>query len=157
MTYPQPLLITTGAVSPPVAVVAPPPTVTAAHESAALWRESGRAGKRSRTPPIGTTISFVLNEPAKVTFSFTQRVVGRVSRRSCVPLTRRNNGRRGCMRWATVAGLSLAGQTGANTVFFQGRLPGGRRLRPGHYTLVILATSAAGLLSTPTSVTFTIR
>ncbi len=54
------------------------------------------------------------------------------------------------------ATLSLAGESGENTVAFQGRISSGRRLAPGSYTLTITATNSVGVRSAPKSLSFTI-
>jgi hypothetical protein len=125
VTYPQPFLVTTGAASQPVTVVAPPPTITAAKQSASVWREGSKLAqisRRRKAPPVGRTFSFVLNEPASVTLSFTQRVTGSSVHHMCVARTRRNARRRSCRRTVTVGRLSFAGLSGPN----QGCLPGPR-------------------------------
>jgi streptogramin lyase len=162
-TYPNPFLVTAGAASAPVTVVAPPPTITAAHESASIWREGGRLAqisrRRRKAPalPVGATFSLMLNEPASVSFSFTQQVTGSSVDHRCVARTRRNAKRRTCHRTVTVGRLSFAGQIGANQVVFQGRVSPRTKLAPGRYTLVMLATNAVGLASAPASLSFTIR
>ncbi len=162
VTYANPFLVTASAASLPVTVIAPPPTITAAHESASVWREGGKLAqisRRRKAPklPLGTTFSFALNEPASVSFSFTQQVTGSSVDHRCVARTRRNARHRTCRRTVTAGRLSFAGQTGANQVVFQGRVSARTKLAPGRYTLVILATNSLGLASAPASLGFTIR
>jgi hypothetical protein len=52
--------------------------------------------------------------------------------------------------------LSFAGHGGLNKVFFQGRISRSRKLKPGHYTLIITATNASGRHSRPVRLSFTI-
>lgn len=161
VTYANPFLVTASATSPAVTVIAPPPTITAAHESASVWREGGKLAqisRRRKAPklPLGTTFSFALNEPASVSFSFDQQVTGSSVDHKCVARTRRNARHRTCRRTVTVGRLSFAGQAGANQVVFQGRVSPRTKLAPGHYTLVILATNSLGLASGPASLGFTI-
>ncbi len=139
-----------------------PPIVTGAHQSTSRWREGNKlaqiAGKRHRKhkkPPVGTTFSFVLNEQATVTFSFTQRVSGRKVGRNCVAETRKNRKRKTCKRTVT-PGTLLNWRAGPNKVVFQGRISHHKKLKPGHYTLVITATNAAGQKSAGQKLTFTI-
>ena len=51
--------------------------------------------------------------------------------------------------------LSIAGHPGANTVLVQGRVSRARKLRPGQYTLTVVAANGAGS-SRPQSLRFTI-
>jgi len=152
--------VTTQGTSAPVAVVEPPPVVSAVAQSAPVWREGAMLAqiskKRTPPPPVGTTFSFALNEPAGATLSFTQRVPGRSVRHSCVAQTRRNARRRKCLRTVTVGAMSLAGHLGANTVAFQGRLSARTKLKPGRYALVIVADNLAGVRSPAATLSFTI-
>jgi len=52
--------------------------------------------------------------------------------------------------------LSFNAHTGTDKISFQGRISNSRKLKPGHYTLVITATNAAGQRSNPQSLSFTI-
>jgi len=111
-----------------------PPLVQNARQSAARWREGNRLARISRAKtPIGTTFSFSLNEQATVTFSLAQTAGGRKAGK-----------------------LTFTGHSGTNKVAFQGRISPTEKLKPGHYTLVITATSSAGMRSAPKSLSFTI-
>jgi hypothetical protein len=160
VTYPNPFLVTAGAVSEPVTVVAPPPTITAPRQSASVWLDGGKLAqisrKRKRRAPVGTTFSFALNEPSTVSFSFTHQVAGSTVNHKCVARTRKNAKHRSCHRTVTVGRLSFAGQIGTNQVVFQGRVSSRTKLAPGRYALVILATNSIGLTSTPVALGFTI-
>jgi len=160
VTYANPFLVTTGAASPPVTVVAPPPTVTALHESASTWREGRKLAQISRhrkAPPVGTTFSFALNEPATVSFSFTKQIPGSSVDHKCVARTRKNAKHRVCRRTVKVGGLAFAGQIGTNQVVFQGRVSSRTKLAPGRHALVIVATNSIGLASAPVALGFTIK
>ena len=86
---------------PPPPGTSLPPELLHVRQSATKWRDGNRVARISRSKtPTGTTFSFSLNEPATVTFSFTQRV-GR--------------------RTATAGTLTFAGHSGTNKVAFQGR------------------------------------
>jgi hypothetical protein len=146
---------------PPVAkptIVAP--KVTNVAQSHSKWREGGKAAqisrKRKTKVPVGTTFSFVLNEPATVTLSFSHSVSGRKVHRKCVAQTRKNSKRRGCKRTVTAAVFSFTGHPGTNNVSFQGRVPGATKLKPGRYTLTITARNSAGQTSAPQTLAFTI-
>jgi hypothetical protein len=56
----------------------------------------------------------------------------------------------------TVGVLSFAAHSARNSVSFQGRLSGSKKLRPGTYTVVITARNAAGQRSASRRLTFTI-
>jgi streptogramin lyase len=166
VTYPLPFFVSASATSTPVVVApapAPPlvpipaPTITAARESASTWRLGRKLARISRRkPPIGTTFSFALNEPAAVRFTFTQRSTGRRVGAKCVAKSRKNARHKTCTRTVTVGTLSFTGHTGTNKVAFQGRTSRSRKLKPGRYALIIVATNSAGTRSTPVTLRFTI-
>jgi DNA-binding beta-propeller fold protein YncE len=111
------------------------PTITSAVESHRTWRDSNElaslAHASARRPPVGTTFSLRLNEPATLHFRFTHSS-------------------------GTPAGvLSVAGHRGLDQLRFFGRLSPRRRLMPGTYSLVITAT-AAGQTSHPARLQFRI-
>ena len=77
----------TTASAPSAPTLVPPPTVTGVSQAAARWREGNKLAKisrRKRKPPVGTTFSFLLNEQAALTFSFTRRISGRKVKGKCV-------------------------------------------------------------------------
>lgn len=82
-------------------------------------------------------VRFTLSSPARVTLR----------------VERRKPGRR--VRWARFGTLNVAGRSGANTVALRGRV-GRRRLTPGRYRVVIVA-STAGRRSKPVTATFNVR
>ncbi len=142
-----------------------PPIIGDVKQSRRKWREGKAlaritASKRSKNskkkPPLGTTFSFNLNEAAKVSFAFTQRVGGREMSRRCVAQTKANRRKHACKRTVTRGTLSFTGHDGTNRVSFQGRISHSLELRPGTYTLIITATNAAGQRSAPKQLTFTI-
>jgi hypothetical protein len=128
------------------------PRLSSAHQSHSIWREGSKLAHISakKKPPVGTTFSFSLNEPAAISFSFTQTV-----RRKCVPHTKKNRRRPACRHSVTAGTLSFIGHSGTNKVDFQGRISGSKKLKPGRYTLVIIASNSIGY-SKPLSLTFTI-
>ncbi|HLY49027.1 MAG TPA: hypothetical protein VKR21_07510, partial [Solirubrobacteraceae bacterium] len=125
---------------------APPPTLTAVAQSHRRWREGNKLAviTRKRRPPVGTTFSFTLNEPASVSFTFSQRVTGRRVKGRCVAQTSKNRHKHACTRSLVRGALSFTGHSGLNRVTFQGRISKHKRLKPGNYTLSITATNAAG-------------
>jgi sugar lactone lactonase YvrE len=136
----------------------PAPAITSTRQSASIWREGTRLAQisRGKRPPVGTTISFSLNEKATVRFTFTQRVSGREVGEKCVAQSEKNARRQACKRTVTAGMLSFTGQGATNKVVFQGRISHAKKLEPGRYTLVIAATNAAGESAPPTSLSFTI-
>jgi len=134
------------------------PQITNATQSNATWREGGKLAHISsrKKPPIGSTFTFALNEPATVTFAFTQRVAGRRAGHGCVAKNRKDVRRKTCHRVITVGALRFTGHRATNTVLFQGRISSTKKLKPGRYTLAITATNSSGARSAQASLTFTI-
>ena len=95
-------------------------------QSHKTWSEGSKlahlAGKhKAKQPPTGTTFSFTLNEPAKVTFAFEQ---GHKTRGT----------------------LSYNAKSGKRMLSFDGKLSRSKKLKPGSYTVLITA-KATGLTS----------
>lgn len=86
---------------------------------------------KTHRPPIGTTYFFTLNETAKVTFTFKQRLSGRKVKGHCIPQTRRYRHKPSCWRSVTKGTLSFTGHTGQNRLAFQGRITRTKKLPPG--------------------------
>lgn len=133
-------------VSPPSSAPAPAPSedpgapadpavATDALASPALGglrisRSSFRAGSR-------VTVSYRLSAPATVRLRVERRLAGRRNGRRCAAARRSQRGARRCERFRALRGKSThAGDAGANTVSFSGRLRG-RLLAPGRYRLRI--------------------
>ena len=133
------------------------PSVQKLSESAKRWREGSRLAQLSQKggPPVGTTFSFLLNEPATASFSFTQQLTGRSVRSRCVAETSKNRHGRSCKRKVTAGALSLTAHAGTNKIAFEGRISRSKRLKPGPYTLTVSATNSAGVSNTK-QLTFTI-
>ena len=134
------------------------PIVTAVKESAPKWLEGNALARFSarRKLPIGTTFSFNLNESARVSFAFTQPASGRKVGTRCVTPNRQNKKKPRCTRKLTRGTLSFTAHVGSNKVRFQGRIARSKKLKPGRYTLTMIATNAAGQRSLPHSLSFTI-
>lgn len=136
-----------------------PPRVSGAAQSHSTWREGRKvarfSSKRKPRPPVGTRFSFALDVPARVSFAFTQTLPGRRVGGRCVARSRKNRRKPACRRIATRGALSFAGHAGSNAVAFYGRLSRSKSLKPGRYTLVIVATKA-GLRSSPRTLRFKI-
>jgi hypothetical protein len=152
-----PVLIPAGAA--PVPAPAPtPPTVANAAQSNSTWSEGNKLASFSRRKkrPVGTTFSFTLNEPASVTFAFTQLLSGRKIKGKCVAQTKKNRQKPPCKLMVTRGTLSFTGHNGMNKVVFQGRISRSKKLALGHYTLLITATNTAGQHAIAHSLNFTI-
>ena len=143
--------------APPLPPLPPVPTIEGLAQSNSVWSEGSKLATFSRKKKrVGTTISFVLNEPASVSFAFTQQLGGRKVKGRCVTQTNKNRHKPSCRRTVTQGTLSFAGHTGLNKVVFQGRISPSKRLGLGAYTLGITATNSAGERSSPRSLNFTI-
>ncbi len=131
--------------APPLPLIAP--VLSALKQSASRWREGrllasiSATRKKPRKPPIGTTFSFTLNEPATVTLVFTRPASGRRVGRKCLAKSRHNKHHRRCTRTVTAGTLVLPGRAGANKIRFQGRISKHDKLKPGSYTVSLTATS----------------
>lgn len=114
-----------------------------------------RAARRgaSLSVAVGTTISYRLNEPARVRFTVQKyRHLSRVCKQRLAQ-TRHRTGTR-CRRWVSLKGkFAKASAAGATSVRFTGRL-NKRSLRPGSYRLVVRATDRTGNVTKPVRPTF---
>jgi hypothetical protein len=165
----------TGSNPPPAGGGAPPPpgpggpgagpdTRAAAFSNLSLSRTSFRAassgasvaGRSRRRTPIGTRVSYALDEAATVTFTVEKTSPGRRVRGKCVKATRSNRRRPRCTRITAVRGsFTQPGKVGGNRLTFRGRV-GGRKLGAGSYRLSARAVDAAGNASPVARVNFKI-
>lgn len=107
------------------------PKLSHVAESAKRWRAGSKLPRIARRVPVGTVFSFVLNVPARVTFTF----------------AREHGGRGGT--------LTVRGRSGRNRVSFAGRLSRSKGLAPGAYTVAITAL-AGGARSRTKRLTFAV-
>ncbi len=137
---------------------APKPSITALHQSASVWRERGKRPRTAsiRNRPIGTTFSFTLNEPARVTLSFTRQLAGRKVHGQCVNRSPSNKPNHRCTRTIAAGTLTLPARQGANRIRFQGRVSLTKKLAPGNYKLKLSATDTAGRSTSAQPLSFTI-
>jgi hypothetical protein len=122
------------------------PSLQNVRESARRWRE-GRATRKLRgvkTLPNHTTFSFSLNEQATVNFSFTQRTAGRSVDGKCAAKSARNTDHKACERTTADGTLSFTGHSGSNNAIFAGHISRLEKLKPGSYTVTVMATNTAG-------------
>lgn len=146
--------------------VAPPPPpppgmaprLTHVMESHQTWRAGNRLATlaSAKRAPVGTTFSFVLDQPARVSLAFVQKLAGRKVKTGCVVPTRANRHKPACVRQIPAATFSVAGHTGLNQLVFQGRVSRSKTLRSGRYTVLLTATNAAGQHSLSRSLSFMI-
>ena len=110
-----------------------------------------RAARRgaSIAVAVGTTITYKLDEAARVRFTVQKRrALSRVCKRRLAKQSRHRTGVR-CRRWISLKGsFAKASAAGVSSLRFTGRLRG-RRLRPGSYRLVVRATDRAGNVTKP--------
>jgi hypothetical protein len=133
-----------------------PPKITNLKVSAKRWLLGGRLASVSRLP-VGTKISFRLDEAARSTVVFQRAQPGRRVGGKCVKPTAANRSRRACVRYLAAGKLSsFAGKAGANRVKFQGRLSRSKSLAPGTYRVVVRARDAAGNAAAKNGPSFTI-
>jgi hypothetical protein len=150
---------TTSLTTAPGSALTPTPlTITGFSQSAARWKRGAFAPHISGAgkPPVGTTFSFNLDEPATASLVFSQRVPGRRVRGRCAAATRGNSGKPRCKRAVSAGSLPLAAHAGANKVRFQGRLSSGKALNPGTYSLTVTARDSHGSTAASQPLSFTI-
>jgi hypothetical protein len=134
-----------------------PPSLTNAVETNTTWRLGHKLAVLSRKrPPVGTTFSFTLNEPASVSLSFTRVLPGRRDKHHCLAETPHNHHRPACARSLAAGTLTVPGHPGTDKVAFQGRISAGAQLRPGHYKVAIRAKNSAGQASQTATLSFTV-
>ena len=149
--------ITATSTSAAITVANQRPSISSLKQSASTWREGSKLARISakREPPVGTTFSFNLNQPATVTLTFTQSAVGRKTGGKCVAQMSHNKHKQRCRLVGVVGRLQFSAHQGINHVLFQGRVSRTHRLKPGSYTLVVIAT-ANGKTSRPSTLNFRI-
>ena len=157
-TVVAPLVTSPPLFTAPVSIVAPPvePTLSSLNESAKTWREGNALAQISKKKlPVGTTFSFGLNVPARVTFTFTEPASGRKVRKRCVAQTKKNKKEHSCTRTVISGTLTFSAHAGTNKVHFEGSISKHKKLKLGSYTLLVAAT-ASGKRSTTRALHFAI-
>jgi uncharacterized repeat protein (TIGR01451 family) len=104
-----------------------PLAITAARLSSKRFRIGSLLAKLSRKVGTGTTVSFGLPAPAKVSFAFGRRTTGHKAGGRCRKTSRANRRKPRCTRYVTAGKLAVSGHAGTNKLRFQGRIA--RRLR----------------------------
>lgn len=126
----------------PTAPAAVKPELTAVKQSAAKWRESGKASKHR--PQVGTSFSFKLNTTATVRIAVTHSAKGRKSGKKCVQQTTKNTKAKPCSLTVTLTTLTVKGRSGANKLAYRGAVGKHGKLKPGTYTATLTASDTAG-------------
>jgi hypothetical protein len=136
-----------------------PPSISDVRQSASTWREGSQPAQISRKkkkPPMGTTFSFSLSEPASITLTFKRSATGRRVRGKCVAQTRSNKHRPKCPRTVAAGSLKLSAGKGADKIHFDGLLSRRKRLGLGEYMVTITAVDSARRRATSRPLRFTI-
>ncbi len=134
-----------------------PATISSLTLSPSRWRLGSRLVQiSSKRAPVGTRISFSLDNPARVTLTFVKVTAGRLVNRRCLAPNRSNRLRRPCTRFITAGSLGWGGHAGLNRVSFEGRLSRTKKLTIGSYRLTVDATDSAGTRSLSQTASFTI-
>jgi Divergent InlB B-repeat domain len=146
------------AIAQPQPQLLPQPTVqiSGASETHKRFRVSHSpelAQISKKLAPIGTTFKFTLSGAATVRLDFTQPGAGRKVGGKCVAPTKHNRHNAKCTLLA--GSRTFSGHAGTNTVAFKGWLSHSKKLKPGHYTLVISAITT-GVGTTTTKLNFTV-
>jgi hypothetical protein len=107
------------------------------------FRAAAKGGSVATRAPVGTRVSYRLSEPAVVKFTVERAARGRKRGSKCLAPTKKRRKLRRCTRYVRLRGsFSRQSKTGLNRFRFTGRLRG-KKLRPGRYRLVLVATDAA--------------
>jgi hypothetical protein len=133
------------------------PVISSVSQSHRTWHLGSALANFARSPIVGTTFSFRVNEQSTTTFTFTQLLPGRKVGRRCLAPTRARRNRRRCTRLIRVRpSLSYTTRAARHRLKFQGRLSRRKRLKPGRYQLTIQSADAAKNRSRPRTLTFTV-
>jgi hypothetical protein len=134
-------------IAPHTSTAPPPPApkLSQVSQSHKKWREGPKASTIARRhkpkrPPVGTAISFTVNESARVTLTFTQTTAGRKVQGKCRPSTKHNRRLPRCEHTARRATLGYSVSAGRHTVRFDGRTRKGR-VPLGAYALNLTAAN----------------
>ena len=128
------------------------PRLTSVALSPRRFRVSSLTTALNAVAPLGSRLSYRLNEPARVTIVVERLRAGRRSGRRCVAGRRR--GAR-CTAVTRVGVLRRASKAGLTRIRFSGRV-GRRALALGNHRLRISARDAAGNTSRTATVTFSV-
>ena len=139
--------------SPAAAASPPAPTIRVSVSPSSF--PAAASGPPSSPNGPGARVSYVLAKPANVVFTVQRKLTGRRAGRRCVAPRPSNRRARSCVRTRRFGSFREQGVAGTNVLRFSGRV-GGRRLAPGRYQLVAVATDATGTRSKPRTLNFRI-
>lgn len=145
----QAVTATFNAIPVPIQISSPSET----HKKFRVSHNPKLAQISEKLAPIGTKFKFTLNGAAKVRFDFTEPGSGRKVSGKCVAKTKHNKHKAKCA--LTAGSLTLSGHAGTNTVTFKGWLSHSKKLKPGHYTLLLTAITP-GVGKTSRKLNFTV-
>ncbi len=112
---------------------------------------------KPRAKTGGATLTFTLSAPASVAIGLERLTAGRTRGKVCVIRTRRNRRAKPCTRAKRLTTLRVpAAKAGVNRLKLTG-LVARRRLPPGRYRAVLVATPAGGDVSAPLRVAFFVK
>jgi Invasin, domain 3 len=131
------------------------PSIRGARIAHRTWREPGSSAQNP-TAPVGSDISFTLNQRSMVALTFSACATGRLARGRCLPPTRRIHRNPACVRLVHVGTIRVFRHAGVNRVHFSGRIDPNTELRVGDYTVTLVASNAAGQKSAASTLRFTI-
>ncbi len=148
---------TTTTTSPPPV---PPPVLSHVSQTHKTWRLGSKLATITSTnhkqPPVGTTFEFTVDQPAQVSFAFTQLFNGRKVKGKCVAQTSHNLHDGKCTRYGRTRSMSPNARAGTDKVTFDGRVSRSTKLKTGNYKVAIQARNSAGERSNSVSLKFTI-
>lgn len=136
-----------------------PPIITAASLSPNKFAvdPNGAAAvsiaKKKKSAPRGTTVAYTLSEAANVVFTIEKKRPGRRVKGKCVKPKKKNHKKKHCARYKRAGRFAHESPKGATAFSFSGRI-GTKKLKPGKYRAVLVATDAAGNPSMRVSLSF---
>jgi hypothetical protein len=122
----------------------PPPVVALSVSSLKLSPRSFKAAPKgasiSKKAKAGSTVAYSVSAASSTKFTVESVQTGRKKGKKCVKQTGGNKRAKKCTRYVVVRGsFKRAAKRGGNKFHFSGRV-GGKKLKPGKYRLVALAT-----------------
>lgn len=131
------------------------PVISALRASPKVISTSAAAAAQRRKRPRRTTLRYSLSENATVRFTLQRKTRGRRVAGRCRKETRRNRTRQRCVRWVKIGrAFTQQGTAGPNRKRLGAGTVRRRRLGPGRYRVLAMATDAAGNRSARRSARF---
>lgn len=152
LEYPEP--------APPVFVDTLAPIITQFKTAYKRWRYKRKGAVVSKRAHPGTTFSLNISEPANVQFTVTKAFRGKITKGVCKKAGRTNRKNRRCTKLIQVHQFSRSAFIGVNRWPYSARYLDAKgkvgTLRPGPYRLTAVAIDAAGNVSAPQTIGFTV-